>query len=275
MVWHALTTHTGRTLKNRVRLRPTDTGFPMIHQARDVPHDMADRLIVALDVDSVAAAAAMADRLDGVVSFFKIGLWLLFAPGVDHLIDTLIGSGKKVFLDAKMFDIPQTVNKGIAQAARRGVSFVTVHGDDAIMRAAADGRGDAPLKVFAVTVLTSLDDAALHAMGYNFSARELVRRRAAGAAACGCDGIIAAAEDNPSDIRRQAGGPGLLIATPGIRQAQGNVNDHKRLATPREAIRNGADYLIVGRPIVEAPDPPAAARSFVRDMEEAASLLPA
>ena len=247
----------------------------MTQQRRDVPPNTADRLIVALDVESVAAAAEMANRLDGVVSFFKIGLWLLFAPGVDRLIDTLIGNGKRVFLDAKMFDIPQTVNKGIVQAARRGVSFITVHGDDAIMRAAAEGRGGGTLKVFAVTVLTSLDDAALHGMGYHFGARELVRRRAAGAVACGCDGIIASAEDNPDDIRRQAGGPGLLIATPGIRQAQGNVNDHKRLATPREAIRNGADYLIVGRPIVEATDPAAAARSFVRDMEEAASLLPA
>jgi len=126
-----------------------------------------------------------------------------------------------------------------------------------------------------VTVLTSLDDAALHGMGYSFGARELVRMRAARAVACGCDGIIASAEDNPDDIRRLAGGPGLLIATPGIRQAQGSVNDHKRLATPREAIRTGADYLIVGRPIVEAADPAAAARSFVREMQEAASLLPA
>ena len=247
----------------------------MTISARDVPHDMAERLIVALDVESVAAAAAMAERLDGVVSFFKIGLWLLFAPGVDRLVDTLIGRGKKVFLDAKMFDIPQTVNKGIAEAARRGVSFITVHGDDAIMRAAVQGRGTSELKIFAVTVLTSLDDAALHAMGYSLGARELVRRRAASAVACGCDGIIASAEDNPDEIRRVAQGPGLLIATPGIRQAQGSVNDHKRLATPREAIRHGADYLIVGRPIVEAAEPAAAARGFVREMEEARGFLPA
>src|SRR5271155_1970123 len=113
----------------------------MIRATRDVPADMAERLIVALDVDSVAAAEAMAERLDGVVSFFKIGLWLQFAPGVDRLIDTLLGRGKKIFLDAKMFDIPQTVAKAVEVAAARGVSFTTVHGDEAIMRAAVQARG--------------------------------------------------------------------------------------------------------------------------------------
>jgi orotidine-5'-phosphate decarboxylase len=237
--------------------------------ARDVPNSMAERLIVALDVAGVAEAKALVGRLDGIVSFFKIGLWLQFAPGVDDLIEGLIGAGKKVFLDAKMFDIPQTVGQAVAVAARRKVSFVTVHGDERIMRAAADARGDSALKVFAVTVLTSLDDDALREMGYGVGARELVEMRARKAVECGCDGIIASANDDPDAIRRLARMPSLLIATPGVRQADGSVNDHKRTATPGEAIRNGADYLVVGRPIVAAADPVAAAQSFILEMENA------
>ena len=237
---------------------------------RDLPANMADRLIVALDVDSVAAATALVERLDGVVSFFKVGLWLQFAPGVDRLIDSLTGAGKRLFLDAKMFDIPQTVAKGVAAAANRGVSFVTVHGDDRIIEAAVQARGSSPLKIFAVTVLTSLDDAACAQMGYAVPARELVRMRAASAVAHGCDGIIASADDNPDAIRRLAGSDRLLIATPGVRQAAGTLNDHKRTATPGEAISSGADYLVAGRPIVEAPDPAAAARAFIAEMEAAA-----
>ncbi len=237
---------------------------------RPLPERMADRLIVALDVGSVEAAAAMVDRLDGVVSFFKIGMWLQYAAGVDGLIDRLTGTGKQLFLDAKMYDIPQTVAKGVAAAAERGVSFVTVHGDEAIIRAAVRAKGGSALKVFAVTVLTSLDDAALRQMGYGVSARELVRLRAAAAVGCGCDGIIASADDNPDEIRRLAGSDRLLIATPGVRQAAGTLNDHRRSATPGQAIKAGADYLVVGRPIVEAADPVAAVRAFVSEMQEAA-----
>lgn len=236
---------------------------------RDIPDAMADRLIVALDVAGIAEAKALVSRLDSVVSFFKIGLWLQFAPGVDGLIDSLIAAGKKVFLDAKMFDIPETVGGAVAVAARRKVSFITVHGDESIMRAAVAAKGGSALKIFAVTVLTSLDDAALKEMGYGVSAQELVRMRAAKAVECGCDGIIASANDNPTEIRRLARTRSLLIATPGVRQAGGRVNDQKRTATPGEAIRNGADYLVVGRPIVAAPDPVAAARSFIQEMEDA------
>ncbi|HEX4260386.1 MAG TPA: orotidine-5'-phosphate decarboxylase [Acetobacteraceae bacterium] len=230
---------------------------------------MAERLIVALDVASVREAQLLVTRLDDAVSFFKIGLGLAFAPGVDGLIDGLVGRGKRVFLDAKMFDIPETVGRAVAVAARRRVSFVTVHGDERIMRAAVEGKGASDLKVFAVTVLTSLDDAALREMGYGVGAHELVQMRARKAVACGCDGIIASANDNPDGIRRLAETQSLLIATPGVRQASGDVNDHKRTATPGEAIRNGADYLVVGRPIVAAPDPVAAARSFIAEMEAA------
>lgn len=237
--------------------------------SRVLPPRMADRLIVALDVDSVAAAQALVNRLHGTISFFKIGLWLLFAPGVDGLIDSLLAQGKKLFLDAKMYDIPQTVAKGVAAAAGRGVSFVTVHGDEAIMHAAVQARGDSELKIFAVTVLTSLDDAACAELGFALPARALVASRAARAVACGCDGVIASADDDPHAIRRLAGSDRLLIATPGVRQAAGMLHDHKRTATPGQAIAGGADYLVVGRPIVQAADPAAAARAFVAEMEAA------
>ncbi len=236
---------------------------------RTLPANMADRLIVALDVADVASASALVDRLEGVVSFFKIGMWLQYAPGVDALVDRLTGQGKKLFLDAKMYDIPQTVARGVAAAARRGVSFVTVHGDAAIIEAAVQARGDTGLKVFAVTVLTSLDDAACRQMGYGVSARELVDMRAKQAAALGCDGIIASADDDPDAIRRLAGSDRLLIATPGVRQAASGTQDHKRSATPGQAIANGADYLVVGRPIIEAADPVTAAQDFVAEMEVA------
>ncbi len=243
---------------------------PTAPPTRILPDGVAGRLIVALDMADVAAAQAMADRLGEAVSFFKIGLWLLLAPGFDRLIERLVGQGKQVFLDAKMYDIPQTVERGVAAAARLGASFLTVHGDEAIMRAAVRGRGRSNLKILAVTVLTSLDDAALRQMGYDMSARDLVGLRAASAAACGCDGIITSADDNPDAIRRLAGSDRLLVVTPGIRQVTGRVDDHKRSATPSQAVRAGADYLVVGRPIVEAPDPAGAARSVIAEMEAAA-----
>ena len=188
---------------------------------RDLPARMADRLIVALDVESVASAEEMAERLAGTVSFFKVGLWLLMTPGVDRLIDALKAAGHRVFLDAKMYDIPQTVERGVAAAAARGVDFLTIHGDAAIMQAAVRGRAEAALKLFAVTVLTSLDDASLAEMGFAQTARELVARRAAAAARCGCDGVIASADDDPDAIRAQAGSERLLVATPGVRQTSG------------------------------------------------------
>ena len=239
-------------------------------RSRTLPANMADRLIVALDVADVETASGIVDRLEGVVSFFKIGMWLLYAPGVDALIDRLTGAGdKKLFLDAKMYDIPQTVAQGVAAAARRGVSFVTVHGDAAIIEAAVRARGSSGLKILAVTVLTSLDDEACRQMGYAVSARALVEMRAKSAVALGCDGVIASADDDPDAIRRLAGSDRLLIATPGVRQATSGTQDHKRSATPGQAIANGADYLVVGRPIVGAADPLAAAQSLVAEMEAA------
>jgi len=234
---------------------------------RDIPEAMANRLIVALDVPTIAQAEALVARLDGVVSFFKIGLWLLFAPGAEKFIDTLIAQGKRVFLDAKMYDIGETVRQGVARAAERGVSIVTVHGDPEIMRAAVAGRGNTTqTKVFAISVLTSLNDAAVREMGYALSVAELIRLRVRQAVECGCDGIIASADDDPNAIRRTAGAEHLLIATPGIREPGGDRHEQKRVATPAQAIARGADYLVVGRPITLAEDPVAAARRIIGDM---------
>lgn len=234
-----------------------------------LPATMADRLIVALDVPEIRAADAMVETLDGLVSFFKIGLWLAFARGVDGLIDRLIANGKRLFLDAKMFDIGETVAAGVARAADRGVDFLTVHGDPEIMRAAVRGRGTARTRILAVTVLTSLHDADLAAMGYRLTARELVALRARQAVESGVDGVIASAADNPDAIRRAAGAPGLLIATPGIRPIGAVHSDHRRTATPAAAIASGADYLVVGRPITAAPDPRASATRIIADMQSA------
>jgi orotidine-5'-phosphate decarboxylase len=239
---------------------------------RDIPRAMADRLIVALDVPTIERAAQLAGQLHGIVSFFKVGLWLLFAPGAERFVDGLIADGKRVFLDAKMYDIGETVRQGVARAVERGVSLVTVHGDPDIMRAAVAGKGgSASTKVFAVSVLTSQSDASVREMGYALSVAELVQLRARQAVACGCDGIIASAQDDPNAIRATIAAEHLLIATPGIREPGAETHDQQRVATPRQAIARGADYLIVGRPITQAADPAVAARRIVADMEQAAS----
>jgi orotidine-5'-phosphate decarboxylase len=241
-------------------------GLPLL---REVPERIEDRLIVALDVPTVAQARAVIERLEGLVSFFKIGLWLLYAPGFEKLLDDLVDNGTRIFLDAKMFDIGETVRQGVAHAAERGVSFVTVHGDDHIIRAAAEGKRGFDLKVLVVPVLTSLDDDGLRELGYRGSVGELIHEGASRTLACGCDGIIAAPRDNPHQIRRAAGAEELLVVTPAVRLAGASRDDHKRSGTPAEAIALGADYLVVGRPIVKSPDPAAAAAQIIADMRNA------
>ena len=236
---------------------------------RDLPPTMAERLIVAVDVPTIAQARAMIARLDGQVSFFKIGLHLAFAEGIDGLIADLVRAGRKLFLDCKMYDIDLTVEEGIRRVAARGVSFVTVHGEPRMLAAAVRGRGTSALKLFAVSVLTSLDDAALREMGYSLSLPELVALRVRQTVASGCDGLIASAADNPDALRRIGGNDRLLIATPGIRPAGTASPDQRRPATPAAAIAAGADYLVVGRPIVAAPDPAAAAAAIIAEMEAA------
>ena len=237
---------------------------------RDRPARIEDRLIVALDVPSIEEARTLIDKLDGVVSFFKVGLWLQFAAGFDSLIEHLLRKDKRVFLDAKMFDISETVKQGVARAAERGITFVTVHGDGEIMKAAVEGRGQSPLKIFAIPVLTSVDQDGLRELGYLCSVEELIQLRVKRAAECGCDGIIAAPHDNPDRIRERAGAQQLLVATPGVRLAGAPADDHKRPGTPAQAIAAGADYLVVGRPIVRSDDPSRAATAIIENMGSAA-----
>ncbi|MGH7066471.1 MAG: orotidine-5'-phosphate decarboxylase [Acetobacteraceae bacterium] len=234
--------------------------------------EIAGRLIVALDVPSVREAQELVGRLDGVVSFFKVGFWLLLAEGAERLIDDMVKAEKNVFLDCKMYDIGETVKRGVERARERGIRFVTVHGENQIMRAAVEGKGSSDdLKILAVTVLTSLDQAALRQMGYALTVEELLDLRVRNAVASGIDGIIAAPRDQPDEIRKRFASDHLIIATPGIRPQGAPADDHKRAATPAVAIMNGADYLIVGRPIIAAPNPASAAQDIIDEMRAADS----
>jgi len=232
------------------------------------PQAMEDRLIVALDVPSIADARALVARIGDAVRFYKVGYWLLYSPGADGLLAELKAAGKRIFLDAKLHDIPQTVEIGAARLAERGVDLLTVHAEPAVMQAAVKGAAGSGMMVFGVTVLTSLDDADLAETGYRMGVSELVARRARQAAAAGCAGIIASPEDRPAQLRAAAEAPWLLIATPGIRPAGSDVGDQKRVATPAQAVRDGSDYLVVGRPIVAQLDPAAAARALLGQMRE-------
>jgi orotidine-5'-phosphate decarboxylase len=237
--------------------------------SRPAPDRIEDRLIVALDLPEAAAARAMAERLDGVASFFKLGLWLIFAPGFDRLLEDLVARGKRVFLDAKMFDIGETVKQGVMRAAERGASFVTVHGDRDIIRAAVEAKRGTGLRILAITVLTSIDDAGARELGHMLPVAELIRQRVAHCAELGCDGLIASPHD-VGDIRALPDAERLLVVTPGVRLPGTARDDHKRAGTPSQAIAAGADYIVVGRPIVQAPDPAEAAARIIADMKTAA-----
>src|SRR3984893_9317155 len=195
---------------------------------REVPEKVEDRLIVALDVPAISEARALIDKLEGVVSFFKVGLWLQFAAGFDGLLDYLLAKNKNIFLDAKMFDIGETVRQGVARAAERGVTFVTVHGDGEMMKAAVAGKGNSRLKIFAITVLTSVDQDGLRELGYLCRVEDLIRLRVKSAIECVCAGIIAAPDDNPNRIRELAGADRMLVATPGVRLVGMSADEHKR-----------------------------------------------
>ncbi len=238
--------------------------------ARNLPARMEDRLIVALDLPSVDAARAIVRRLDNIVTFYKVGLWLIFAPGFEAFLDDLLKSGCNVFLDAKMFDIGETVRHGIQRVAERGVSFVTVHGDGDIIRAAVEGRGASRLKLLVVPALTSLNERGLRELGHTGTVADLIAERAKFALDCGVDGIIASPQDNPNAIRDRLNAERLLVVTPGVRLAGAALDDHKRSGTPAQAIADGADYLVVGRPIVQADDPATAAQGIIADMKSRA-----
>jgi orotidine-5'-phosphate decarboxylase len=215
-----------------------------------------DRLIVALDLASVDAAEAMVARLGDSVTFYKIGYQLSFAGGLP-LVRKLADKGKKVFLDLKLHDIGNTVARGVESIARLGATFLTVHAYPQTMKAAAEARGGTNLKLLAVTVLTSYDDGDLHAAGYRLGVSDLVEARAQQAQVLGIDGLVCSPEE--AGAVRKVVGHQMNLVTPGIRPAGSATGDQKRIMTPARAIAAGADYLVVGRPIVEAADPKAVA----------------
>jgi orotidine-5'-phosphate decarboxylase len=224
-----------------------------------------DRLIVALDLPSVKAAEDMVSRLGDTVSFYKIGYQLAFAGGLPFAAG-LIAAGKKVFLDLKLHDIANTVTKGVESVAQLGASFLTVHAYPQTMKAALDARRGG-LKILAVTVLTSYDDADLFAAGSKLGVGALVAQRAGQARDLKVDGLVCSAEE-AANLRKLIG-PGMVLVTPGIRPAGSGKDDQKRVMTPAKAIAAGADYLVVGRPVVEAADPKAAASKIVDEIEQA------
>ncbi|MGU3494549.1 orotidine-5'-phosphate decarboxylase [Xanthobacteraceae bacterium A53D] len=228
--------------------------------------DIRDRLIVALDLPDVGAAENMAWQLGDTVSFYKIGLELTVAGGLDLAVD-LIEAGKKVFLDLKMHDIGNTVEHAVAAAATRGVSLLTVHAYPQTMAAAARGAKGSKLEVLGVTVLTSYDAADLAATGVSGTVEETVRRRALQAQEAGIAGVICAPTD--AAMVRAATGPGFQIVTPGVRPAGADVGDQKRIATPGAAIAAGANRIVVGRPITAAQDPAAAAAAILDELARA------
>ena len=228
--------------------------------------DPRERLIVALDVSSVAEAEALVVRLGESVSFYKIGYQLAFAGGIDFA-RALAGAGKQIFLDLKLHDIGNTVARGVESVARLGASFLTVHAYPQTMHAAVDARSGSNLRLLAVTVLTSYDDADLAAAGYDFTVPELAGERAAQARDIGIDGLVCSGEE--AAMLRPIIGASMVLVTPGIRPAGADAGDQKRIMTPAAAIAAGADYLVVGRPVIAAPDPKAAAAAIVAEIASA------
>ncbi|MFZ1623499.1 MAG: orotidine-5'-phosphate decarboxylase [Gammaproteobacteria bacterium] len=218
-----------------------------------------DRLIFALDVPDAAAARQLVEQLGDSVSFYKVGLELMAAGGYFELIEWLLKRNKKVFADLKLFDVPATVSRAVSLLASRGITFLTVHGNQGIMEAAAAAKGE--LKILAVTVLTSLDRGDLDDLGFKCDVEALVLSRARRALEAGCDGVVASGLELPA--MRRAIDSRLLVVTPGIRPVENRPSDdQKRVVTVEQAFADGANYIVVGRPIRDAKDPRAAAEAI-------------
>ena len=223
------------------------------------PIPRAERLIVALDVPTPQEARALVERVGDAACFYKLGLELFMAGGYFELLDWLVQRGNKVFVDLKFFDVPQTVRRAVANLRGRGVSFATVHGNQAMMEAAAREKGE--VKILAVTVLTSLDRGDLDDLGFSCDLERLVLSRARRALQAGCDGVISSgleAQKLKAEFQDK-----LLVVVPGIRPVK-NDDDQKRTVDAAQAFANGADYIVVGRPIRSAADPRAAAQALQR-----------
>ena len=225
-----------------------------------------DPLILALDFESADRARELVRTVGDAASFYKVGLELYAAAGMPFL-EELLGLGKQVFLDLKLHDIGETVKRATAVIARSGVTFLTVHASVSVMRAAVDARGASNLRLLAVTVLTNLDDADLREDGYDRGGRELVEMRARQAVELRVDGVVASALE--AARIRQLAGPDLLLVTPGVRSRGSAAGDQKRVATPAEALRDGADYLVIGRQVTRAADPVAALCLLRQEIEAA------
>jgi orotidine-5'-phosphate decarboxylase len=227
---------------------------------------LSDRAIVALDLPDVTAARRIVEALGSAAGFYKIGYELAFVGGLDLARD-LIGAGKKVFIDLKLHDIPNTIEKGVGQIATIGATFLTVHAYPQTMAAAAKGAAGSSLGILGVSVLTSMNDGDLANAGYGLDVAHLVARRARQARESGIRGLICSAGDIAGV--RAAAGPALVLVTPGIRPAGSAIGDQKRVMTPGEALRAGADHLVIGRPITAATDPKAAFHSILAEMAQA------
>lgn len=216
-----------------------------------------ERLIVALDVDTADEAHALVDQLGDAVQFYKMGLQLFMGDGYYEIARSLRALGKKVFVDLKFYDVPETVGSAVRALAKRDVTFATVHGNAAILKAACAVRGD--VKILAVTVLTNLDQSDIEDMGFPCKLEDLTLLRARKALELGCDGVISSGLEVPR-LRAELGAP-LIVVSPGIRPSDGAIagDDQKRVVDAEQAFRNGADYIVVGRPIRRAPDPRAVA----------------
>jgi len=218
-----------------------------------------ERLIFAMDVADAAAARQMVERLGDSVAFYKLGLELFMSGGYYELLEWMVGRGKKIFVDLKFFDVPATVAAAVRQLRNRGVALTTVHGNQAIMEAAAAAKGE--VKVLAVTVLTSLDRGDLDDLGFSVDVDKLVLSRARRALEAGCDGVVSSGLEAP--MLREFIDQRLLVVTPGIRPVENKpVDDQKRTVDVAQAFANGADYIVVGRPIRDAADPRTAAETI-------------
>ena len=227
-----------------------------------------ERLIVALDLPSGAVAGAMVAKIGDAATFYKVGYQLAFADGLPF-VRGLITAGKQVFIDLKLHDIGNTVAKGVESVAKLGATFLTVHAYPQTMKAATEAARGSGLKILAVTVLTSYDDNDLATAGYRCGVSELVAMRAKQARDLGVDGLVCSAEE--AAALRKIVGKDLVLVTPGIRPAGAASDDQKRIMTPEKAIAAGADYLVVGRPVLEAADPKAAAQAIVNEIEQSKS----
>ncbi len=230
-----------------------------------------DRLIFALDVPGIDRAKELVEELGDAVSFYKLGLELMMTGGYFELLEWLVERDKKIFADLKFFDVPATVGRAVERLASRGVSFATVHGNQGIMEAAAAAKGE--LKILAVTVLTSLDRGDLDDLGFDCDVQALVLSRARRALEAGCDGVVASGLELPA-MRAQIDRR-LLVVTPGIRPVDNRpVDDQKRVVTPEQAFADGADFIVVGRPIRDAQDPRAAALSIQEQIAKGLASQP-